>query len=289
MPSTTTVGPPSGEASALRRGDVTLALWRHPTRTDTPEPPLVLVHGYTGSALDFTEVAPLLADARTVVCYDQRGHGASSHLGTQDAYRFDELVTDLAAVVAACGSGPVDLLGHSMGGVIAMRLALESPQLVRSLVLMDTAGAPAGQLPMDLIAAVAQVGRDRGMADAADLVLAAVAARTGGLSRDSAAAARRAARARHKLTQMDPEAFLACAAGLTYYPSMLERLTAVRMPVTVIVGAEDTELRSAADQLAGTIPGATLVVIPDAGHSPQEDAPALWVAAVEDHLALASA
>jgi pimeloyl-ACP methyl ester carboxylesterase len=53
----------------------------------------------------------------------------------------------------------------------------------------------------------------------------------------------------------------------------------------VLVGENDTGLRASADVLAARIPGADLVVIPDAGHSPQEDQPQLWTDAVQRHLA----
>jgi pimeloyl-ACP methyl ester carboxylesterase len=69
---------------------------------------------------------------------------------------------------------------------------------------------------------------------------------------------------------------------------MLDRLASLDVVTTVIVGENDTGLREAADKLAATVPGATLVVIPGAGHSPQEDQPTAWLSAVESHLARAS-
>lgn len=92
----------------------------------------------------------------------------------------------------------------------------------------------------------------------------------------------------HKLTNMDVEAFDALGRGLGDYASMLQRLGAeVTVPVTVIVGENDTGLRPAADALHDAIPGSTLVVIPDAGHSPQDENPAAWLAALRAHLARA--
>jgi 2-succinyl-6-hydroxy-2,4-cyclohexadiene-1-carboxylate synthase len=93
------------------------------------------------------------------------------------------------------------------------------------------------------------------------------------------------ARVESKFARMDPEAFIALAGALGEYPSMVERLGEISCPTTVIVGANDTGLRGSADVLAAGIPGATLVVIADAGHSPQEDQPEAWTAAVQHHLA----
>ena len=92
----------------------------------------------------------------------------------------------------------------------------------------------------------------------------------------------------HKLSNMDVEAFAALGRALGEYPSMLERLgREVTVPVTVIVGANDVGLRPAAENLHHAIPKSELVVIPDAAHSPQDENPSAWLAAVRAHLARA--
>ncbi|MEY2469249.1 MAG: hypothetical protein QOF21_1947, partial [Actinomycetota bacterium] len=113
--------------------------------------PLVLVHGYTGGASDWDDVAPTLASSRRVVRYDHRGHAQSTNTSDASSYTFDALVRDLAALVDALGVSQIDLLGHSMGGVTVMRYVLERPERVRSLVLMDTGAELSGSLPQDLI------------------------------------------------------------------------------------------------------------------------------------------
>ena len=93
------------------------------------------------------------------------------------------------------------------------------------------------------------------------------------------------ARVESKFSRMDPEAFAALADELGSYPSMVERLGEISCPTTVIVGEHDTGLRGAADVFAEHVPGANLVVIAGAGHSPQEDQPRAWLDAVQGHLA----
>ena len=87
------------------------------------------------------------------------------------------------------------------------------------------------------------------------------------------------------LARASAELWPAFAEELGSYPSMVERLDEIACPVTVIVGENDTGLRASADTLATGIAGAELIVIPDAGHSPQEDQPDAWTAAVLAHLA----
>ena len=93
--------------------------------------------------------------------------------------------------------------------------------------------------------------------------------------------ARTARRSCKKMLAMDPEAFVGFARALNTYPSMVEQLQTIACPTTVIVGENDDGLRDASEVMATEIPDAELVVIADAGHSPQEDDPAAWLAAVE--------
>jgi pimeloyl-ACP methyl ester carboxylesterase len=244
--------------------------------------PLVLVHGFTGGRVDFADVIDVLADDRRVVAWDHRGHADSTNTGDATTYTFDQLADDMAGVLAELGIDAFHLLGHSMGGVVAQRYALAHPEQVRSLVLMDTAGAAMRGIPPELIETTVAKGRAEGMAAVAETMrqmLAAAPMPEG--SRD-----RILERLVHKLSNMDVEAFGALGRALGEFPSMLERLGAeVAVPVTVIVGANDLGLRPAADALHEAIPGAALVVIPDAAHSPQDENPAAWLSAVQAHLA----
>ena len=95
-------------------------------------PPLLLVHGFGGAACNFSELAPLLPGRRLIIP-DLPGHGASSPLPAPTLAGFADVLADLL-------DGPADVLGHSMGGVVALRLAERHPSLVRSLVLAAAAG-----------------------------------------------------------------------------------------------------------------------------------------------------
>jgi pimeloyl-ACP methyl ester carboxylesterase len=120
-------------------------------------PPLLLVHGLGGAAWNFSELAPLLPGRRLIIP-DLPGHGASSPLPAPT-------LTGFADVLAELLDEPVDVLGHSMGGVVALRLAERYPSLVRRLVLAAAAGISSSTRVAELTIAltgIVQPGRIAG-------------------------------------------------------------------------------------------------------------------------------
>jgi pimeloyl-ACP methyl ester carboxylesterase len=95
-------------------------------------PPLLLLHGFGGSAWNWTELAPLLAGRRLIVP-DLPGHGGSGPLPAPSLAGFADAVAGLL-------DEPAGVVGHSLGGVVALRLAERWPELVRGLVLLAPAG-----------------------------------------------------------------------------------------------------------------------------------------------------
>ena len=97
---------------------------------------LILIHGLGGSVHDWDVIAPLLAQHHRVLRWDVRGFGESDKpAGPYSAQLF---ARDLAGLCHTVGVSRAHVAGISMGGVIAQRLALDSPELVRSLTLMST-------------------------------------------------------------------------------------------------------------------------------------------------------
>jgi haloacetate dehalogenase len=103
-------------------------------------PPLLLLHGYPQTHLAWRRVAPRLAERFTVVVADLRGYGDSS-APTDDgeAYSKRAMGADMVAAMASLGFGRFHVAGHDRGGRVAYRLALDMPQVVDRLAVLEIA------------------------------------------------------------------------------------------------------------------------------------------------------
>ncbi len=99
-------------------------------------PPLIVLHGLLGSSRNWLGAGAALADSWHVHALDLRNHGRSPHADTMD---YPELVDDVLAWLDRYNLGQVDLMGHSLGGKVAMILACRFPERVRRLVIVDIA------------------------------------------------------------------------------------------------------------------------------------------------------
>ncbi len=99
---------------------------------------LLLVHGLGGSAANWLALAPLLLPGRRLIVPDLPGHGGSDPLPAAAS------LTAYADSLAALLDGPAAVVGHSLGGAIALRLAIRRPELVSALVLAGAAGISSG-------------------------------------------------------------------------------------------------------------------------------------------------
>ena len=107
-------------------------------------PPLILVHGLGGAASNWSQLAPLLVARRRVLVPDLPGHGGSSPLpGVSGLEPFADRV---AAVAEREGMLPAPVVGHSLGGVVVLRLALRRPDAVQAVVLAAGAGLSIGNV-----------------------------------------------------------------------------------------------------------------------------------------------
>lgn len=107
--------------------------------------PLLLLHGGLGQLEMFEPVMPILLKNRQVIGLDLQGHGRTS-IGDRK-FSISDMGDDMAAILKQLGYKQVDVMGYSMGGMVAFRLAVQHPEVVRKLVLVSTPYARDGFYP----------------------------------------------------------------------------------------------------------------------------------------------
>jgi len=248
--------------------------------------PLLLLHGFTGAKEDFADWIDAFATSGFhVVAPDLRGHGASSKPADESAYSLATFAADTHGVADALGWDRYALLGHSMGGMVAQAVALDAPDRLTALVLMDTTHTSVTGIDPDLAALAVEVVRTDGMERLQQLMneLDAPLA-TEADARVRAEREGYVAFGERKLLASSPAMYAAMAIELLAQTDRLDGLRALDVPTLVIVGDQDQPFLGPSRAMADAIPGAQLIVVPDAGHSPQFEAPEAWWDAVSGFL-----
>ncbi len=254
-------------------------------------PVLLLIHGMGGNFENWAEVIEPLARTHTVIAPDLPGHGASAPGGGD--YSVGALASVLRDLLIALDKPRVTLVGHSLGGGIAMQFSYQFPEMIERLVLVSSGGL--GPEVSPVLRAAALPGADIFIATTAD-----IGQRVGPLVGRALAAiglrpnADVAEVLRGYGTLTDPArraAFLATVRAVIgtggQRVDATDRLyLAEAVPVLIVWGARDKIIPAHHGEDAHRhIPGSRLEVFEDVGHLPQIEAPLRFVLALEEFLA----
>lgn len=237
-------------------------------------PPLVLVHGVTLGVEVWAPELRRLVPGHRVLAVGQRGHGSS--VAGAEGYSLERLADDLCEVLAQLDVSDAVLVGHSMGGMVALLLAVRRPEELRrhvgGLVLVSTSAGPLVPGPV-----TGPVRAGLGAAAGRRLASAALHGRgilPGGsvatwMARASFGAhpgAPEVELARGVIERMSPEAMAGLLGPLLAF-DVHDRVGEVRLPTHVVVGTRDVLTPPhQARALVRSIPGAELTVLPGCGH-----------------------
>ncbi len=253
-------------------------------------PVLLLIHGLGGSYENWAEVIEPLARTHTVIAPDLPGHGGSAPASGD--YSVGALAASLRDLLVALGHERVTLVGHSLGGGVAMQFSYQFPEMIERLVLVSSGGL--GPEVSLVLRAAALPGADIFIATTADLgnrvgplvgrVLSAFGLRP---NADVAEVLRGYG------TLVDPErraAFLGTVRAVIgtggQKVAATDRLyLAQAIPVLIVWGAADRIIPASHGEDAHRhIPGSRLEVFEDVGHLPQIEAPLRFVLTLEQFL-----
>jgi pimeloyl-ACP methyl ester carboxylesterase len=251
---------------------------------DGPET-IVFAHGLLWSGEMFAAQVAEFSKRYRCVTFDFRGQGKSPVAAA--GYGIDDLTNDAVALIETLGLGPVHFAGLSMGGFVAMRIGARRPDLVRSLILMETSAGPEPPEKVGKYKQLGFVGRWLGFGLVAGQVMPIMFGQT--YINDSARKAERD-HWRARMIANDRVGVQRALAAVTDRPSIEGELGKIVAPTLVIVGDEDVATVPAkAEQIRDGIAGSKLVVIPHAGHSSTIEEPQAVNAAIASFLAEVSA
>lgn len=248
-------------------------------------PPLVLLHGFTGSAAGWAEHAAVFAQGHASVAVDLLGHGSSDAPDDPERYGIGHATEDILSVLDALGIQRVGLLGYSMGGRVAISLAILAPERLSALILESAspgirdAGARCERAVADaeLATAIEQDGIEPFVDRWERLPLFASQATLPEPVRQGL---------RTRRLQNSPVGLANSLRGLGQgvQPPMHDYLQQIRVPTLLIAGGLDPAYCALGQEMRTLIPRARLEVVPDAGHAVHLEQPERFRALVLEFL-----
>jgi len=220
--------------------------------------PLLLIHDLGSSTEDWEWQVPVLRHAFTVVTYDVRGHGKTGK--PAEAYSLSQFSNDAAKLITALALGPMHVVGLGMGGMIALQLVLNYPDLVRSLVIVNSGPEMIPRTLRERLAIARQrmIVRTVGMSKMGRTLADRLLPRPDHASHRNAFAAR--------WSRNDPRAYLR-ALDATIGWSVADRLGDIDCRVLVLAADHDDTPVARHRGYAAQMRDASFVVIPDSHHA----------------------
>ena len=232
--------------------------------------PILLLHGFTGSTAEWADVIPRLAPFRQVIAVDLPGHGQS----LADQCSMENCVSEMLAMMEDRGHAQFDLLGYSLGGRVALHLALAAPERVRSLILESASPGIA-----DPAERAARAAADDALADQivtqgvewfADYWQAIPLFASQASLPTEARAALRERRLRNSPAGL---ATSLRGMGTGRQESLWPRLDTITMPTLLMTGELDIKFKAINRQMAALMPSARHTSLPGAGHTAHLERP----------------
>jgi 2-succinyl-6-hydroxy-2,4-cyclohexadiene-1-carboxylate synthase len=265
-----------------RPGGLELRVHRFGSLDGSP-PPVLLLHGFTGSVEAWGRLPETLAGVRPVLAVDLPGHGKSGIPDRPARVRLEEVVRDLVAVLNRVGAPRAAWVGYSMGGRVALGGAVQAPERVERLVLesaspgLETAEARARRRAADEDRAReldATVGEPGALVEWVDRWMGLPLFESQRRLPDEVLERERSRRLRGS-----PRGWSRVLRGMGTgsQPSFWRDLSRVRVPTLVLTGRLDPKFDHLGDRMARALPRGRRVRVDGAGHAVHLEAPEPWL------------
>lgn len=223
---------------------------------------IVFSHGLLWSCRMFDKQVEALKETYTVVAYDHRGQGKTEI--TESGYDMDTLSEDALELIKSFGR-PVHFAGLSMGGFVAMRLAARHPELIKSLILMETSADPEPAVNVPKYKRLNRVAKILGFRFVTGPVMKIM------FSKSFLADKTKTEEKKYwekQLRANDKKGIPRAVMGVVERKGIHDELAKITCPTLIIVGEEDVAtLPTEAEKMHKAIKGSKLVYIPKAGHT----------------------
>jgi 3-oxoadipate enol-lactonase len=241
---------------------------------------IVFSHSYLLDSTHFAPQIEALSDRYRCIAYDHRGHGRSQ--APKDGYDMETLYNDAVALIEALDCAPCHFVGLSVGGFIGIRIGIRRPELLSSLILMDTTAEAESQKNIKQFKRLVPIVRWLGWWPMINKVMSLL------FTEKFLTDPRRQDEVRYwkeLITSGNKKALNQFGMGIFLRTSVFEELSTITVPTLIIVGEKDMARSvSEAQCTSEKIHGAKLVIIPDAGHICTIEEPAVVNAAIEEFL-----
>ena len=243
-------------------------------------PPVLLIHGLGSSTRDWEYQIQEMAQSYRVIAVDVRGHGRSSK--PHGPYSVAQFAHDLATLLCRLNAAPAHLVGLSMGGMIAFQMAVDSPQVVRSLVIVNSGPAVVFRKISQRLLIRLRFGVVRlfGMRALGRMVARPVF--------PDAGQEHLRQKFMDSIAANDPRAYLDSLRAIVGW-SVEDRISGIRCPVLVVSSDQDYTPVDFKREYAAKIPGAEVAVIENSRHVAPMDQPTEFNHLVLDFLESAQA
>ncbi len=236
--------------------------------------PVVFLHGLTGSTRDWANQMKMVKDQYRGIAMDFRGHGKSDAPSSEEDYSIYLFSDDVYKLLRHLEAEGCCLVGHSMGGFTALQFALDHPDMIKGLVLVDTCS---GEWDVDpdypaLRAKLDELALQEGLNAAFEYDAEHNPFRMNYFRKRP----QRRPIAKEKALQTSVEGYVFVPRSFSKWRPLTNRLGEIKVPTLIFRGEEDTPFARASEVLHDGIPGAQLEIVPGAWHHPHEENPAFF-------------
>lgn len=230
---------------------------------------VIFIHGLHNSYQNWVNQISVLSPQYQTVALDCRGHGRSAAPSREEEYSIEIFAKDVYGLLKMLNIEKCCPVGHSLGGFIALQFALDHPEMLAGLVLVDTASGPIKRTPgvNDLRQTLGELARSQGM----EAVFEYNIAHNPVMAQRFQANPERREAMRRRMMMMSVDGYIYASQAIGKWQHVTSRLAEIKVPTLIYRGEDDLRFAEAVQTLKKGISDSELVTVEGAEHSPHRE------------------